>query len=66
MIIFCNGKERQVVVDTTVSDLLAALQLNPQTVVVECNKSIVQPEEYDGFVLPENGQVELIRFVGGG
>ena len=66
MIIFCNGVERQVDVGITVSDLLSDLQLNPQTVVVECNKTIVQPDEYDGFVIPEDGRVELIRFVGGG
>lgn len=66
MIIFCNGKERQVGVDTTVADLLAELQLNPQTVVVECNKDIVKLEEYDVFILPEGAKLELIRFVGGG
>ena len=66
MIIFCNGVERQVEASTTVSALLADLQLNPQTVVVECNKTIVDPKAYDSFILPEGGQVELIRFVGGG
>ena len=66
MIIFCNGKERQVEVGTTVAGLLAELELNPQTVVVECNKTIVKPDEYAVFTFPENGQVEFIRFVGGG
>ncbi len=66
MIIFCNGREQQVESGTTVSGLLAELELNPQTVVVECNKIIVKVEEYDEFVLYEEAQVELIRFVGGG
>jgi sulfur carrier protein len=66
MIIFCNGKERQVGVDTTLSDLLVELQLDPETVVVECNKNIVNPEKYDVFILPDTAQVEIIRFVGGG
>lgn len=66
MIIFCNGVERHLQAGTTVTGLLAELQLNPQTVVVECNKTIIDPKEYDALVLPEDAQVELIRFVGGG
>lgn len=66
MIIFCNGKEQQLAEGTVVSDLLASLNLNPETVVVECNTTIVKPEEYTGFVLPEGAKLELIRFVGGG
>ena len=66
MIVFCNGKERQVEDDCMLSDLLARLELNPKTVVVECNKVIVNPEEYADFILPELARLELIRFVGGG
>ncbi|MDA3835218.1 MAG: sulfur carrier protein ThiS [Spirochaetales bacterium] len=66
MIICCNGKEQEVDAGTTVTDLLTLLKLSPQTVVVECNTIIVHPEEYDSFLLPEDGQVELIRCVGGG
>lgn len=66
MIVFCNGKERQVEEGLRLSELLAELKLNPQTVVVECNKVIIQPHDYAAFVLPEEAQLELIRFVGGG
>jgi thiamine biosynthesis protein ThiS len=66
MIIYCNDKEREVDEGLALSALLFELKLNPETVVVECNKAIVQPEEYDSFVLPEDARLELIRFVGGG
>lgn len=66
MIIYCNDKEREVDEGLILSGLLTDLKLNPETVVVECNKAIVQPEEYDSFVLPDGARLELIRFVGGG
>ncbi len=66
MIIFCNGQERQVEDDCLLADVLASLELNPQTVVVECNKVIVKPDEFAGFIVPESAKLELIRFVGGG
>ena len=66
MIIFCNGTERDVAEGIVVSELLVGLNLKPETVVVECNKTIVSPDEYDGYVVPDGAQLELIRFVGGG
>lgn len=66
MKILCNGKARQVPEDMILSELLVELKLNPATVVVECNKSIVSPCDYDGFILPDGATLELIRFVGGG
>jgi sulfur carrier protein len=66
MKIICNGKEQDVSEGITLADLIRNLALNPDTVVAECNGAIVRPEEYETYVLPENGQLELIRFVGGG
>jgi sulfur carrier protein len=66
MRIICNGEEQEVRAGITLIELLRDLELNPDTVVAECNGTIVGREEYDGLVLPENGRLELIRFVGGG
>jgi sulfur carrier protein len=66
MRIICNGEEQEVRAGITLVELLQDLELNPDTVVVECNGTIVRREEYDDHVLPENCRLELIRFVGGG
>lgn len=42
------------------------LQLTPETVVVELNTTIIQPDSYDSTDIGEGDQVEIIRFVGGG
>ena len=66
MKVICNGKEQDVSEGITLAELIRNLEVNPDTVVAECNGAIVRPEEYEAYVLPENGKVELIRFVGGG
>ena len=66
MKIICNGKEQDVPEGITLEELLLNLELNPETVVADCNGAIVRREEFQTYVLPENGRLELIRFVGGG
>ena len=66
MKIICNGKEQDVSEGINLAELIRRLDLNPDTVVAECNDAIVRPEEYETYVLPENARLELIRFVGGG
>ena len=66
MRIFCNGEEQEVRAGITLIELLQELDLNPDTVVAECNGTIVRREEYDTLVLPADCRLELIRFVGGG
>ncbi len=66
MRIICNGEEQEVRAGITLIELLQDLELNPNTVVAECNGVIVRQEEYNDLVLPEDGILELIRFVGGG
>ncbi len=50
----------------TITDLLIFLKLEPETVVVEHNTLIIQPESYAVTTLHDGDQVEIIRFVGGG
>ncbi len=66
MQIICNGKEQEVAAGTTLLQLLQQLQLDPDTVVVECDKKIVSRDAYEGMMLSAGQNLELIRFVGGG
>ena len=66
MKIVCNGKEMNVEEGLAVEALLLELELNPSTVVVECDGVIVLKDGYKTNVLKEGSVVELIKFVGGG
>ena len=50
----------------TIEKLILNLDLNPDTVVVECDGNIVLREGYNDHVIQEDSSLELIRFVGGG
>jgi len=66
MQITCNGETKNIDPGTTLVALIKNLNLNPDTVVVECDARIVKREEYDAHVLTEGNIIELVRFVGGG
>ena len=66
MKITCNGEIKNIDPGTTPVTLIEDLDLNPDTVVVECDGRIVKREEYDTLVLTEGNIIELVRFVGGG
>ncbi len=61
-----NGDPRIVAAHTSVRDLLAELQLDPRTVVVEVNRTIVRRPALEATVLREGDRIELVHFVGGG
>ncbi|MDR9501171.1 MAG: sulfur carrier protein ThiS [Desulfurivibrionaceae bacterium] len=66
MKIICNGTEYEVGQGTTLLHFLAQLQLDPDTVVVECDEKIIPRQAYEALVLAPGQNLELIRFVGGG
>lgn len=66
MKIICNGKKMEIVAGLTIHELIIQLDLNPDTVVVECDGQLVMREKYMAQLLSEGSVVELIRFVGGG
>ena len=66
MDITVNGSNKSFQDIVTVIDLLKSLQLSPETVVVELNTIIIQPDSYGSANLAEGDRVEIIRFVGGG
>ena len=66
MKITCNGETREITSNTTLVSFIRSLDLNPDTIVAECDGRIVRRTEYDTMVLAEGNVLELIRFVGGG
>ena len=66
MKITCNGEIKEIQAATTLISFIRDMDLNPDTVVAECDGRIVKRNEYDSMVLSEGNVLELIRFVGGG
>lgn len=66
MKVICNGKERELERDISLKGLIVQLDLNPDTVVAECNGTIVRRQDYESLQLSDGDKLELIRFVGGG
>ena len=66
MNVVVNGETRAVPDGVTAAQLLQALQIAPERVVVEVNLTILKRAEHSGTLLKEGDSVEIVRFVGGG
>lgn len=67
MIIQLNGEPYTVAEGVeTIADLVAALQLTAQIIVVEHNRTVLKRETYSQVKLQPADQVEIVQFVGGG
>ena len=64
--IILNGEQRSVPGPASLADLLQYLDLDPRTVVVELNRSIVRRANLSTTPLSPGDSVELVHFVGGG
>ncbi len=61
-----NGNAMELTEGTTATGLVEHLELKPELVVVELNKTILKREQLSQTVLKEADQVEIVHFVGGG
>ena len=61
-----NGKEMEIPEGTTIATFLNMHKLKPKSVVVEVNRIIIDREKYGEVALNEDGEVEIVRFIGGG
>jgi thiamine biosynthesis protein ThiS len=61
-----NGDERDFSAGSTVADLLTELKLNPQLVVVEHNREILDRRNLANVAVQRGDVFELVHFVGGG
>ena len=66
MKITVNGENRVVADNTCVADYLKELEINMETVVVECDGIILERDDYGTQILKDGAVLELIRFIGGG
>ena len=66
MKITCNGETKAITSNTTLVSFIREMDLNPDTVVAECDGRIIKRDEYDTLILSDGNVLELIRFVGGG
>ena len=61
-----NGQHRAVSPGVTLLELLASLALDPRSVVVEHNRTIVRRPALGDVRIAPGDAVELVHFVGGG
>lgn len=61
-----NGEARDVPRESTVADLLVAIQAHPEGVAVAVNGEVVPRGQRRERILADGDRVEVIRAVGGG
>jgi len=61
-----NGELMKFSSELTVLELLRKLDMNPQSVVVELNRVILERNALDTVTLSTGDVVEIVQFVGGG
>ena len=66
MNISVNGENRTIEANSSLAQLLQALDLQGRRIAVEVNRDIVPRSEYDSFVLSDDDQVEIVNAIGGG
>jgi sulfur carrier protein len=66
MILTINGERKEIGGDLTVTGLLDQLKIDPETVVVERNFSILKREDHGEEVLEDGDSIEIIQMVDGG
>jgi sulfur carrier protein len=58
--------EEQLQMPVMVSEYLAQRGINPDHIVVEINRSIIDKKDFSTNKVIEGDHVEILRFVGGG
>jgi thiamine biosynthesis protein ThiS len=61
-----NGDPFEIAAPSTVSELLARLDIDARRVAVEHNLVVIKRAAFDSTEIREGDQVEIVNFVGGG
>lgn len=61
-----NGESFTFDCEDSITQILKTLDLDPERVIVEHNKSLIKQEEFNNHIVREDDQLELLEFVGGG
>ena len=64
--IVVNGQVRLAPEGCTLRELLAWLEVDPERVAVELNRSIIQRQAWDQASVGPDAALEIVQFVGGG
>jgi sulfur carrier protein len=66
LLIHVNGEPREVAEEIYLPQLVATLELKPEQVAIELNKSVVRRGNWDATRLHDGDRIEIVHFVGGG
>jgi thiamine biosynthesis protein ThiS len=67
IVLAVNGAERRIPEGWSLADLLASIELDPRTIVVERNGTIVRDRSsFASIELVADDSLEIVHFVGGG
>ena len=66
MIVTVSGKQITIANEISLLDFLIKKGMNPDCVVVEHNRKIIEKNDLSKTFLQENSTLEVLRFVGGG
>jgi len=67
VVLAVNGAERRIPEGWTLADLLASLELDARTVVIERNGTILRDRSsFASVMLVTDDSIEIVHFVGGG
>jgi sulfur carrier protein len=61
-----NGERRGFPPETTLLDIVRALNLEPDRVAIELNRTIVKREMWSATTVAGGAEIEIVQFVGGG
>jgi len=64
--IIVNGETRVARDGDTISDLVRALDLDPERLAIELDRRIVKRAQWSTTFVPAGVQIEIVQFVGGG
>jgi len=63
--IIVNGETRVARDGDTISDLVRALDLDPERLAIELDRRIVKRAQWSTTFVPAGAQIEIVQFVGG-
>jgi sulfur carrier protein len=61
-----NGERRTFPTQTTLLEVVRALDLEPERVAIEYNRAIIKREMWPSTALENGAEIEIVQFVGGG
>lgn len=61
-----NGEQKNFESSLSVAEVLEQLAVDPEMVVIEHNRTIINRQDFDKTMCQDNDKLEIVRFMGGG